>query len=417
MTALPADRAVDLDDLLAGVAVDRMMATVRALASDAFEGRRVGTAGGSAARAWLAQRLSAELAVSTGATFAVPGVKQLHRAPHVLLSDGGAAERPRYRRDFTVHLSSAELSTVRRGALSRADGDLTGRWVVLDPADPATATARAVAGKAAGLVSVRGLDGEGWMPAIVAGPTPGPLPALSVAPALHRRLLGAADAGVGWLEADAPLQTLTARAANLYATAPASSWSPDVLLTAHFDGVGDDPGTRMPAASDNATGVAVVCEAATIWAALAPAGLNVSIALLDAEETGAAGSAHHATELLQAQANPAVVNIDGAGQLHEAVAVEAGGPAHALLAALDRAGRATGVPLRAGPVASDNRRYAGAGFAAIGLGAGVPGYHTPADTADRVQPETLRTMCRLVLATLWECRVAGLSEQRTGSTD
>jgi hypothetical protein len=37
---------------------------------------------------------------------------------------------------------------------------------------------------------------------------------------------------------------------------------PDVLLTARFDGVGDDPGQRMPAAADNAPGVAVVLEAA-----------------------------------------------------------------------------------------------------------------------------------------------------------
>jgi aminopeptidase YwaD len=125
------------------------------------------------------------------------------------------------------------------------------------------------------------------------------------------------------------------------------------------------------------------------------------VALLDAEEVGALGSAHHAGQLRQAGAAPLVVNVDGAGRLDDAVAVEAGGPAHALLAALDQAGRHTGLPLAAGPVASDNRRYAAAGLAAVGLGAGMAGYHSPADTADRVDPTTMARLARLVVATGW----------------
>jgi hypothetical protein len=63
---------------------------------------------------------------------------------------------------------------------------------------------------------------------------------------------------------------------------------------------------------------------------------------------------------------------------------------------LDRAGRHTGLPLVAGPVASDNRRYAAAGLPAVGIGAGMGGYHSPADTADRVDLATLAAVCRLV---------------------
>jgi aminopeptidase YwaD len=87
--------------------------------------------------------------------------------------------------------------------------------------------------------------------------------------------------------------------------------------------------------------------------------------------------------------------------LHQAAAVEAGGPAHALLAALDQAGRHTGLPLVAGPVASDNRRYAAAGLAAVGIGAGMAGYHSPADTPDRVDTATMTALARLVVATGW----------------
>ncbi len=94
-----------------------------------------------------------------------------------------------------------------------------------------------------------------------------------------------------------------------------------------------------------------------------------------------------------------MVNVDGAGRLDGAAAVEAGGPAHRLLALLDQAGRHTGVPLAAGPMASDNRRYGAAGLAAVGIGAGMGGYHSPADTPDKVDPATLAAIARLVVAT------------------
>jgi Zn-dependent M28 family amino/carboxypeptidase len=162
--------------------------------------------------------------------------------------------------------------------------------------------------------------------------------------------------------------------------------------------VGDLPGIRQPGAADNGSGVAVVLEAARLLAAHLPDGVGLSVALLDAEEVGALGSAHHAATL---DKRTLVVNVDGAGRLEEAVAVEAGGPAHGLLALLDQAGRHVGLPLRAAPVASDNRRYGAAGLAAIGIGAGMAGYHSPGDTADRVERATLTAVARLVVATGW----------------
>jgi aminopeptidase YwaD len=129
----------------------------------------------------------------------------------------------------------------------------------------------------------------------------------------------------------------------------------------------------------------VVLEAARLLALSLKDGAGLAVALLDAEEAGALGSAYHAPRVT---AGTLVVNIDGAAQLGSAAAVEAGGPAHRLLAALDQAGREVGVPLRAGAMASDNRRYA-AGLPAVGIWMGMPGYQTPAETPDRVEAETL----------------------------
>ncbi|MEU4542098.1 M28 family peptidase [Nonomuraea dietziae] len=169
-------------------------------------------------------------------------------------------------------------------------------------------------------------------------------------------------------------------------------------LTAHYDGVGDDPQRRLPAAADNASGVAAILEAARVLSAQTLP-INLSVAFLDAEEAGARGSAHHVPAV---PPHTLVINLDGAVKLHEAASVEAGGPAHALLAALDQAGRETGVPLRAGAMASDNRRYAAAGLGAIGIGMGMPGYQTPAETPDRVEAATLLAAARLVTATVWQ---------------
>jgi aminopeptidase YwaD len=74
--------------------------------------------------------------------------------------------------------------------------------------------------------------------------------------------------------------------------------------------------------------------------------------------------------------------------------------AEPLLAALDAAGRQVGVALRAQAMPSDNRRYAAAGLSAVGIGMGMPGYQTPAETADRVDPDTLLAAARLVIATV-----------------
>ena len=60
----------------------------------------------------------------------------------------------------------------------------------------------------------------------------------------------------------------------------------------------------------------------------------------------------------------------------------------------------------AGPVASDNRRYAAAGLAAVGIGAGMAGYHSPADTPDRVDTAALVAVAYLVVATAWSAATA-----------
>ncbi|MGI5151338.1 M28 family peptidase [Plantactinospora sp. CA-294935] len=389
------------DAALDTVSADRLTATVTTLAGDAFTGRRVGTPGNIAARAWLAGQLTDVGAAVETDPFPVRAVPDIYTAPTVRFDDGTTARDLSFGREVSLHLASADLTAPRRGPLGVAGtGDPTGRWLVV-PAGMSLFDAYGHAHGAAGLLLPRNVDADGWQFTMLAGPTPGPLPVLTLAAATHHAVTEVALSGAGWFVGNTPIRRADVTAGNLHGRLRPASGDVELLLTAHFDGVGDHPGLRQPAAADNASGVAVILEAARVLSASLPQGVGVSVALLDGEEVGALGSAHHASRLAEAGVDPLVINVDGAGHLHQAAAVEAGGPAHGLLALLDQAGRHTGVPLVAGPVASDNRRYAGLGFAAIGIGAGMAGYHSPADTPDRVEPGTLTAITQLVVATVW----------------
>jgi len=391
-----------LDALLAGIDGGRMAGTVSALAEAPFAGRRAGSPGGNAARDWLSEQLRGLGAEPAADPFPVRAVPEVYAVPEITWSDGTDTRRLAFGRQAAVHLASADVPAARRGQVAVAGaGDPVGRWLLV-PAGMSLFDAYGHGDGALGLLIGRPVDADGWQYTMLAGPDPGPLPVLTLDPDTYAAMFAAAPTGLAWLAGNTPIRRADVTAANLHGHCrTASGGSPDLLLTAHYDGVGDHPGLRQPAAADNGSGVAVVLEAARVLAPVLPDGAGFAVALLDAEEIGALGSAHHAARLRRAGAAPQVVNVDGAGQLHEAAAVEAGGPAHRLLAVLDQAGRHTGLPLAAGPVASDNRRYAAAGLAAVGIGAGMGAYHSPADTPDRVDTATLVAVCRLVVATVW----------------
>jgi hypothetical protein len=375
--------------------VGRMVATVRRLAADEFTGRRVGTPGGAAAARWLAGQLRSLGATVTTDDFAVAKVRDVSATPLLAWIDAaGVGHRLVHRRDFTEHLVSIEMTNPRRGPLAAVeDQDWRGRWV-LAPALTGEVLTTATALGAAGLLVPRGVDDAGWMPKMLVGRPEVPLPVLSVRTDLHAAML----VGAGEVTASVPLTTVAVTGINLHGVfATPAEGTASVLLVAHYDGVGDDPDQRLPAAVDNASGCAAILEAARQLAGTLPPGTGLAVAFLDAEEAGALGSAHHAP---QVPTGTFVINVDGAGCLDGAAAIEAGGPAERLLAAVDQAGRRTGVPLRAGPMPSDNRRYAAAGLPAIGIGMGIPGYQTPAETPDRVEPATLLAASRLVIETV-----------------
>ncbi|WP_245571074.1 M28 family peptidase [Catelliglobosispora koreensis] len=378
---------------------DRMMEVVARLAADDFAGRQAGTSGGHAAAQWLATHLESLGAAVTVDEFAVTGaVRTLDVTPVLSWTDGASRWGLVHRREFAEHLASTYLPQLATGLLRlMGSGDPAGVWL-LDSEYAAERAAQAAAQGALGVVVPRGVDDGGWMPKMVGGPPTAALPVVSVRTDIQQQMTTAAMQGGAELGASVPLRPRDITAVNVHGVfGVAQPGQVSVLLTAHFDGVGDDPnGLRHPAACDNASGVAAVAVAARILAATHPH-VGVAVALLDGEESGLHGSARHAPHV---PAGTFVINLDGAAALDKPAVVEAGGPAHRLLVALDQAARQTGMPLRAQAMRSDNRRYTAAGLPTVGIGMGMPGYQTPAETPDRVQPEVLVAAVRLLLSTV-----------------
>ena len=267
---------------------------------------RVGTAGGAAARTWLGGRL-ADLGAEVSFTpFPVRSVPDVYATPMVRWHDGRTVRELDFGRDVAMHLASAETPLLRTAGLVVAGGgDPTGRWVLV-PEGISLFDAYGHADGALGLLLARGVDGAGWQYTMLAGPDPGHLPVLTLATPVFDLVATRA----AWFAGNAPVRRVDVTAASVHGRfRDAADGGVDLLLTAHYDGVGDLPGIRQPGAADNGSGVAVVLEAARLLAAHLPDGVGLSVALLDAEEVGALGSAHHAATL---DTRPLVVNVDGA---------------------------------------------------------------------------------------------------------
>jgi acetylornithine deacetylase/succinyl-diaminopimelate desuccinylase-like protein len=97
------------------------------------------------------------------------------------------------------------------------------------------------------------------------------------------------------------------RGANIVAELPGSAAAPRVVLGAHLDTVDASPG-----ADDNASGVAVVLEAARLLARL-PVRPNITLVLFDMEELGLVGARAAARELSAAGQVEGMICVESVG--------------------------------------------------------------------------------------------------------
>ena len=209
-----------------------------------------------------------------------------------------------------------------------------------------------------------------------------------------------------------------------------------ILIGAHMDHLGKPGGVLHPGADDNASGVAAVLELARVLAAspVRPK-RTILFAFWTGEEEGKYGSGHYTRHpRWPLAATQAYLNLDMIGhpwtlqELQELVAdpslkapekfLEGLQPTHFAEPGLStshrdlgpvvaRAGRGTGMSLhldwtdgKSG--GSDYRDFARLNVPFLRFfGDYFPDYHKPGDTLAQLDPEQVRRMARLVLATAW----------------
>jgi len=180
---------------------------------------------------------------------------------------------------------------------------------------------------------------------------------------------------------------------NVVATLPGtrSEWKDQaVVIGAHLDHLGTTGGALHPGADDNASGVAALLALARAFSAGPPPERTLVFAAFDEEETGRLGSKRLAADLAARGTTVfAMVNLDTVGRLGEGKLLVLGtGTAAEWPHVFRGAGFVTGVPVEpvaADPGGSDQVSFQEKGVPAVQLFTGPNAdYHTPGDTADKV---------------------------------
>jgi hypothetical protein len=180
-----------------------------------------------------------------------------------------------------------------------------------------------------------------------------------------------------------------------------------VIIGAHRDHFGQQAGLIFPGADDNASGTAVLLEAARLFA---ESGVKTKRSLLfvsfSGEEQGLLGSRLYVSQPPQPLSQTvAMINIDHAGVGNGRLTVGITGVDKSLAA---NAGEHAGLPdtldLFGFFPGGDHVPFKEAGVPTITVvsGGAHPQFHQPSDTPDTIHPEILERAVRYVVALAWQ---------------
>ncbi len=284
--------------LLEAMDTERMLIATRTLCSEAFAGRRVGTQGHRLATEWLGAQFRHAGRETRLEAFPLtaPVLEVTTPLELELLAPDGRSKRALARRtEFCEHPRSTSHAGLLEGKGVRLSTDASPQqaWVILESVPGGEAFAdlatRLAAEGAIGLLAPLYANTQGYLgKRIMAGP-PVALPVLSVRADLLALL---EDTRV---RARVSVTSRQGQGHNVLAwregTEQAWETAP-LLVSAHYDAVGDDPGgPRLPGATDNAAAVAVLLELAHLLEqSPTPPKRPIHLVAFDAEEVGAQGS-------------------------------------------------------------------------------------------------------------------------------
>jgi aminopeptidase YwaD len=428
---------------------DELVADVRQLAAPAMEGRASGTAGAERAARYIADRFRA-LGLrpgGDGASFFQPFVFSTAAAVApggALESLGPSGKAPTIGQDWTPHGGSltgevrGDLVFVGHGVAAPDRGyddyagvDVRGKIALaLDGAPPALADARP-----SRLEKLIAAHRHGTSALIIIGDTLPPLGATAASvrlvsatvtaagadrllqptgkttAALRRALAGAGrpasfTTGVQ-VRVCVDLEREDRRTENVIAVLPGTDPAhagEALVLGAHYDHLGRAGGQLHPGADDNASGTSLVLGLARALAAAGGRARTLVFALFSGEEEGLLGSAHYARHpTVPLERTIAMLNFDMVGRMRErrlnVAGVESGIGLRALVTDAAAGEPLTLVPHDTPYAPSDQTSFYGAGVPVLFFFTDQHGdYHTPDDTADRINGPGMAEVARVALA-------------------
>jgi len=186
--------------------------------------------------------------------------------------------------------------------------------------------------------------------------------------------------------------------ANVIAILPAAQESGEdpespvrtVVVGAHFDHLGQSNGSIYAGADDNASGVAILLEAARLLSEAGPFRNAILFLAFDGEEAGNLGSSHYvAHPIAPIERTVAMINLDTIGRMQDRrLYALASGTAAEFADILRGVNLGFGFDLataEAGSFASDHLSFLAHGVPALHLSTGAnPDYHRPTDTAEKI---------------------------------
>jgi hypothetical protein len=176
-----------------------------------------------------------------------------------------------------------------------------------------------------------------------------------------------------------------------------------VVLGAHYDHLGRSGDAVHAGADDNASGTAVVLGLARALAAAGGLPRTVVVALFSGEEIGLLGSAHYVRQpVVPIDRTAAMLNFDMVGRMRQGRlnvgGVESAATLRALVAEAAQRDRLD-VALRDSPYGpSDHSSFYAAGVPVLFFHTGIhDDYHTPGDTADKLNVAGMADVARAAL--------------------
>lgn len=227
------------------------------------------------------------------------------------------------------------------------------------------------------------------------------------------------DDGVGWSTTAVQGTQRGGRVANVVATLPGTDPTGSVVLAAHYDTVPASPG-----AGDDGIGIATVLEAARALSAGPRPRNDVTVLVTDGEERGLLGAEEY-TRRQPADARPTVVlNHEARGNGGVPVTFRISSPNAGLVGVLSdvpgtTADSFTQTAFELLPNDTDFRRLTEAGLHAAdtAVAGGGAYYHSPVDTADRLDTSSLQRMGETTLAAAQRFSSIDLAELGSGGDD